>query len=65
MFNFEKAVPPIGKYQCRFTRGAICDDMNCDRCGHNPDVARARLERIQADMAQKRLEEVRNAKNGK
>lgn len=65
MVNFEQLKPPIGKYQCRFSRGVICDDMDCGRCGHNPEVAQKRLERIQEEMAQKKLEEVRNAKNGK
>lgn len=40
---------PVGPYEspsCKFTEGVSCDVLNrkCWKCGHNPEVAKKRLE---------------------
>jgi hypothetical protein len=33
-------------WQCPYQRNVECSCRNCDRCGWNPEVAKARLDKI-------------------
>ena len=36
-----------GMYACRYNpEGCACVARNCEKCGHNPDVANARLRKM-------------------
>lgn len=38
-------------YKCVFIpQGAQCERRECHKCGHNPEVAKARLEKIKAKL---------------
>lgn len=49
----------MGQYKCDFVESGwvTCDRKKCSECGHNPEVAQARLEAIIAKMMEKEKKE--------
>lgn len=49
----------MGKFKCDFVESGwvSCDMKKCSECGHNPEVAKARLEAIIAKMAEQEKKE--------
>lgn len=45
MYKWTKE-PTGGLWNCRYQRFVHCEDRNCAKCGWNPDVAKARSEKI-------------------
>lgn len=41
-----KLSPETGIYQCFFNEGCCCARRQCDKCGWNPVVAKARLDKL-------------------
>lgn len=37
-------------WNCRYQRNVNCEDRNCEKCGWNPAVAKARSEEIQENL---------------
>ena len=45
-------------YNCDFVPGGVqCERKECHKCGHNPEVAQARLEKIKAKLEGRDIDE--------
>ena len=52
----EKAVGSLWK--CRYQQSVSCADRNCDKCGWNPEVAKARSAAILKKMGVRDVQNV-------